>query len=1178
MFTPRSQQLLDAIKSRVVVADGAMGTMIQDASPSMDDFQNYEGCNEILNVTRPDIISSIHAQYLKAGAEAIETNTFGANFANLAEYGIEDRIEELALAGAQIARQVADDFSTDEKPRYVLGSVGPGTKLPSLGHEKFSVLRDAYQLQTVGLLNGGVDAILIETAQDLLQAKSAVIGAKRAMKALDIFVPIIVSVTIETTGTMLLGSEIGAALTALSALGIDSIGLNCATGPTEMSEHLRYLSKYSTLPVTVMPNAGLPILGPHGAHYPLNPSELATAQLQFVNDYGAGLVGGCCGTTPAHIQALAVAVAGKKPARPNLIVEPGLASLYQHQPFDQTMTYLSIGERTNANGSKAFREAMLQENWEECLEIARSQTREGAHLLDVCVDYVGRDGVRDARELVSRLATATTLPLVLDSTEPAVLEAGLECMGGRAMINSVNYEDGAGPTSRFARIMPLVVEHGAAVVALTIDEEGQARTAETKFAIADRLIKDLTQNWGMNLVDITVDTLTFPIATGQDETRRDGIETIEAIRRLNAAHPGVQSTLGISNISFGLSPAARHVLNSVFLHECVQAGLTSAIVHAARIMPLNQISQEQLDAAMGLIYDKREYDAEGNVSYDPLTHFLDVFSGVDSKAARQSRAEELAAMPLNERLQRRIIDGEKKGLEPDLDEAMANGMKALQIINEHLLEGMKVVGELFGKGEMQLPFVLQSAEVMKAAVAHLEPFIEKTEDEGKGRILLATVRGDVHDIGKNLVDIILSNNGFETVNIGIKQPINAILEAAEEHNVDVIGLSGLLVKSTQIMKENLEEMNLRGVAERWPVILGGAALTRAFVEQDLAEIFDGEVRYARDAFEGLRLMDALVKIKRGDTSVTLPPLKKRVVKPVSQLVHTVPDMMPDRSDVSSDNSIPTPPFWGSRVVKGIPLRDYASFLDERATFMGQWGLKPSRAEDGASYEELVETEGRPRLRAWMDRVQTEGLLEAAVAYGYFPAVSDGDDLVILHHGPEGASDGGSGGVPGTERMRFTFPRQARDRHLCLSDFVASKESGKIDVVPFQLVTMGNRVSEVANEIYAKNEYREYLELHGLSVQLTEALAEFWHARVREELGFSAEDPNEVEGLFKLDYRGARYSFGYPACPELEDRVKLVELLKPELIGVTLSEELQLHPEQSTDAMVLHHPEAKYFSV
>jgi 5-methyltetrahydrofolate--homocysteine methyltransferase len=1178
MFAPRSEALINAVRSRVVVADGAMGTMIQEANPTLEEFQGYEGCNEILNVTRPDIISGIHAQYLKAGAEAIETNTFGANFANLAEYDIQDRIEELAFAGAEVARQVADDFSTDEKPRWVLGSMGPGTKLPSLGHEKFAVLRDAYQLSARGLIRGGADAILIETAQDLLQAKSAVIGSKRAMAELNVQIPILVSVTIETTGTMLLGSEIGAALTALSALGIDAIGLNCATGPTEMSEHLRYLAKFSDLPVVVMPNAGLPILGPHGAHYPLTPSELATAQLQFVNDYGAGLVGGCCGTTPAHIAEVAAAVAGKVPSRPQLIDEPGLASLYQHQPFDQTMTYLSIGERTNANGSKAFREAMLAENWDECLEIARSQTREGAHLLDVCVDYVGRDGAKDARELVSRLATSTTLPLVLDSTEPAVLEAGLECMGGRAMINSVNYEDGDGPTSRFARIMPMVREHGAAVVALTIDEEGQARTADTKFAIAKRLIEDLTTNWGMRLVDITVDTLTFPIATGQDETRRDGIETIEAIRRLHEAFPGVQSTLGISNISFGLSPAARHVLNSVFLQECVKVGLTSAIVHAARIMPLSQIPAEQLEAALDLIYDRRTYDADGNITFDPLTRFLDVFSGVDSAANRQSRAEELAAMPLDQRLERRIIDGEKKGLEPDLDEALASGMTALGIINDHLLKGMQVVGELFGKGEMQLPFVLQSAEVMKTAVAHLEPFIEKTEDAGKGRILLATVRGDVHDIGKNLVDIILSNNGFETVNIGIKQPINEILRAAEEHDVDVIGMSGLLVKSTQIMRENLEEMNLRGVAERWPVILGGAALTRSFVEQDLAEIFDGEVRYARDAFEGLRLMDTIIKIKRGDTDAKLPELKKRVVQPKNLLVRTVPDMMPDRSDVSSDNEIPSPPFWGTRIIKGVPLRDYASFLDERATFMGQWGLKPSRAEDGASYEELVETEGRPRLRAWLEKIQTESLLEAAVVYGYFPAVSDGDDLVILHHGPEGATDGGSGGIPGTERLRFTFPRQARDRHLCLSDYIASKESGKIDVVPFQLVTMGNRVSEAANELYAANDYRNYLELHGLSVQLTEALAEFWHARVREELGFSAEDPAEVEGNFRLEYRGARYSFGYPACPELEDRVKLVELLKPEAIGVTLSEELQLHPEQSTDAMVLHHPEAKYFSV
>ena len=1178
MFTAHSQSLIEAIRSRVVVADGAMGTMIQEAAPSLVDFQNLEGCNEILNVTRPDIIQGIHAEYLRSGAEAIETNTFGANFANLAEYGIEDRIEELALAGAQIARAVADQFNTTEKPRWVLGSVGPGTKLPSLGHAAFSLLRDAYQTETRGLLNGGVDAILIETSQDLLQAKSAVIGAKRAMTETGVEVPILVSVTIETTGTMLLGSEIGAALTSLSALGIDAIGLNCATGPTEMSEHLRYLAKFSALPLVVMPNAGLPILGSNGAHYPLTPVELASAQLQFVSDYGAGLVGGCCGTTPAHIAALASAVARKVPHRPTLVNEPGLASLYQHQPFDQTMTYLSIGERTNANGSKAFREAMIAENWDECIEIAKSQTREGAHFLDVCVDYVGRDGARDARELVSRLATATTLPLVLDSTEPAVLEAGLECMGGRAMINSVNYEDGDGPKSRFARIMPIVKEHGAAVVALTIDETGQARTAETKFEIAKRLIEDLTTNWGMALADITVDTLTFPIATGQDETRRDGIETIEAIRRLNLAYPGVQTTLGISNISFGLNPAARHVLNSVFLHECVKVGLSSAIVHAARILPLNQIPAEQLTAALELIYDKREYDADGIVVYDPLTNYLDVFSGVDSAATRLSRAQELAAMPLDQRLERRIIDGEKKGLEADLDEAMATGKTALVIINDHLLKGMQIVGELFGSGEMQLPFVLQSAEVMKTAVAHLEPFIEKSDDSGKGKILLATVRGDVHDIGKNLVDIILSNNGFETVNIGIKQPINEILRAAEEHSVDVIGMSGLLVKSTQIMRENLEEMNLRKVSAQWPVILGGAALTRAFVEQDLAEIYDGEVRYARDAFEGLRLMDALVKIKRGDTTVKLPPLKKRLVQPKNVLIRTEPQNMPARSDVAIDNTLPTPPFWGTRIVKGVPLRDYSSFLDERATFMGQWGLKPSRADGSASYEELVETEGRPRLRAWLEKIQTESLLEAAVVYGYFPAYSEGDDLVILHHGAEGSTDGGSGGVPGTERLRFTFPRQARDRHLCLSDFVKPKSSGEIDVVPFQLVTMGNRVSEAANELYAENDYRNYLELHGLSVQLTEALAEFWHTRIRDELGFSAEDPAEIEGHFKLDYRGARYSFGYPACPELEDRIKLVELLKPESIGVTLSEELQLHPEQSTDAMILHHPEAKYFSV
>ncbi|MCX6485608.1 MAG: methionine synthase [Rhodoluna sp.] len=1175
MFSSRSQNFLDAIKSRVVVADGAMGTMIQDANPSMDDFEQLEGCNEVLNITRPELIAGIHRQYFAAGAEAVETNTFGANFANLAEYGIESRIEELSEAGARLARSVAEEFGENH---WVLGSIGPGTKLPTLGHETFAKLRDAYQSQCLGLINGGADALLVETTQDLLQTKSAIIGAKRAMAASGVKLPIVVSVTIETTGTMLLGSEIGAALTTLGALGIDAIGLNCATGPTEMSEHLRYLSKFSNLPISVMPNAGLPILSGNGAYYPLSPSELAAAQVAFVKEFGAGLVGGCCGTTPEHIRQIAEAVKSVKPGRPSFDSDPGLASLYQHQPYDQIATYLSIGERTNANGSKAFREAMLSENWNECVEIAKSQTRDGAHALDVCVDYVGRDGVADMRAVVSRFATSSTLPLVLDSTEPSVIEAGLESYGGRALINSVNYEDGAAPKSRFHRMMTLAKEHGAAVVALTIDETGQARTAEHKLEIARRLVSDITENWGLSVSDIVVDTLTFPIATGQDETRRDGIETIEAIRTLHQEFPKIQSTLGISNISFGLNPAARQVLNSVFLNECVKVGLTAAIVHSAKILPLNQIPQEQLEASMNLIYDAREYDEDGNVSFDPLSHFLDVFSGVDSAATKISRAEELAAMPLNARLRQRIIDGERKGLEADLDEAITEGQSALGIINEHLLSGMQEVGELFGRGEMQLPFVLQSAEVMKTAVAHLEPLIEKTDESGKGKILLATVRGDVHDIGKNLVEIILSNNGYDTVNLGIKQPINDILAAAEEHNVDVIGLSGLLVKSTLIMRENLEEMNSRGVSKKYPVILGGAALTRAFVEEDLSAIFDGEVRYARDAFEGLRLMDTIMQVKRGVPGAELPTLRKRRVSSESKLVLTPENEMPSRSDVSITNEIPKPPFWGNRVVKGIPLRDYASFLDERATFMGQWGLKPGRDKDGLSYEDLVESEGRPRLRALLERVQTEGLMNASVVYGYFPAYSDGNDLVILHHPSEGSTDGGSGAEPFTERLRFTFPRQARDRHLCLSDFVASKESGQIDVVPFQLVTMGDRISEVTSVLYAENKYREYLELHGLSVQLTEALAEFWHQRVRSELGFSSEDPSDVDSLFKLDYRGARYSFGYPACPELEDRVKLIELLKPESVGVVLSEELQLHPEQSTDAMILHHPEAKYFSV
>ncbi|MFH9128586.1 methionine synthase [Streptomyces griseoaurantiacus] len=1154
----RTDALREALATRVVVADGAMGTMLQAQDPTLEDFQGLEGCNEVLNITRPDIVRSVHEAYFSVGVDCVETNTFGANHTAATEYEIADRVHELSEAGARIAREVADEHGArDGRQRWVLGSIGPGTKLPTLGHVGYTTIRDGYQANAEGLLAGGADALIVETTQDLLQTKASVLGARRAMAATGTEVPLLVSMAFETTGTMLLGSEIGAALTALEPLGIDMIGLNCSTGPAEMSEHLRYLTRHSRIPLLCMPNAGLPVLTKDGAHFPLDAEGLADAQETFVQDYGLSLIGGCCGTTPEHLRQVVERVRETTPAERSPQPEPGAASLYQTVPFRQDTAYLAIGERTNANGSKKFRDAMLEGRWDDCVEMARDQIREGAHMLDLCVDYVGRDGVADMRELAGRFATASTLPIVLDSTEVDVLRAGLEMLGGRAVINSVNYEDGAGPESRFAKVTALAKEHGAALIALTIDEEGQARTAEKKVEIAERLIEDLTDNWGIHEEDILVDCLTFTICTGQEESRKDGLATIEGIRRLKERHPKVQTTLGLSNISFGLNPAARILLNSVFLDECVRAGLDSAIVHASKILPIARFDEEQVTTALDLIHDRRR---EG---YDPLQKLMQLFEGATAKSLKAGKAEELAALPLDERLKRRIIDGEKNGLEADLDEALES-RPALAIVNETLLDGMKVVGELFGSGQMQLPFVLQSAEVMKTAVAHLEPHMEKSDEAGKGTIVLATVRGDVHDIGKNLVDIILSNNGYNVVNLGIKQPVSAILEAAEEHKADVIGMSGLLVKSTVIMKENLEELNQRGMATDFPVILGGAALTRAYVEQDLHEIYEGEVRYARDAFEGLRLMDALIGVKRGVPGAKLPELRQRRVRAATVEIEDRPEEGAVRSDVATDNPVPAPPFRGSRVIKGIQLKEYAGWLDEGALFKGQWGLKQARTGEGPTYEELVEREGRPRLRGLLDRLQTDNLLEAAVVYGYFPCVSKDDDLIVLDE-------------DGNERTRFTFPRQRRGRRLCLADFFRPEESGEVDVVGFQVVTVGSRIGAETAKLFEANAYRDYLELHGLSVQLAEALAEYWHARVRGELGYAGEDPAAMEDMFALKYRGARFSLGYGACPDLEDRAKIAELLKPERIGVHLSEEFQLHPEQSTDAIVIHHPEAKYFN-
>ena len=1152
-----------------------MGTMLHAAEPTLDDFQGHEGCVEILNLTLPDVVRGVHDAYLSAGADCVETNTFGANLTALGEYGLSDRIFELSQAGARLAREVADGHSTADRPRFVLGSMGPGTKLPTLGHTTFATLRDAYQVNAAGLLAGGADALIIETCQDLLQVKAAVIGARRAIAASGREVALVCHVTVETTGTMLLGSEIGAALTALEPLGIDLIGMNCATGPAEMSEHLRYLSQNARVPLSVMPNAGLPELTADGARFPLTPAEMAEAMRRFVGEYGARLVGGCCGSTPEHIRHVRAAVDETEPAVRAVRPDAGVSSIYHHVPFAQDASVLMVGERTNANGSKAFRDAMLAGDFQRCVEIARDQARDGSHMLDLCVDYVGRDGAEDMREIAGRFATASTLPIMLDSTEPNVVEAGLEMLGGRCIVNSVNFEDGDGPTSRYARVMPIVAEHGAAVVALTIDEEGQARTAEWKVRVAARLIDDLTGRWGLRVSDILVDCLTFPISTGQEETRRDGIETIEAIRLIAERFPGINFTLGISNISFGLNPAARQVLNSVFLHECQQAGLTSAIVHASKILPMSKIPDEQREVALDMVYDRRR---EG---YDPLSKFIDLFEGVDMASARASRAEELAALPLDERLQRRIIDGERNGLEADLDAALTK-RPALAIINDTLLAGMKTVGELFGSGQMQLPFVLQSAEVMKMAVAYLEPHMEKADDGGKGRIVLATVRGDVHDIGKNLVDIILTNNGYEVVNIGIKQPINAILDAAEENNADAIGMSGLLVKSTVIMKENLQEMDARGVSARWPVLLGGAALTRAYVEDDLRDLFGGEVHYARDAFEGLSLMDTVMAAKRGETRG-----RRRGPRAQAGRAAGAPGTAPFHSGRQ--------PAGSGRLVRS--LRRGRRRADPHGAVLRHPGRQghPARPTTRPCW-----TNGP---RSWASGAcARHGAARVRRTRSWSrPRAGPGCGTGWTDSSPTRCSrprwcTGTSRATPRATRW-WCWTRTARpsgpgspSRASAPNAGCASPTSsglrtsdGQLDVIAMQLVTVGRPVSEYAEKLRAAHQYRDYFEVHGLSVQLAEALAEHWHRRIRSELtlptgeSLASFDPPDLAGILATDYRGCRYSFGYAACPDLEDRAKISALLEPERIGVVLSEEFQLDPEQSTDAIVVHHPDASYFN-
>ena len=1169
---------LDTLSDRIVVFDGAMGTNLHAQDLSVDDYggPQFEGCPEHLLITMPDAVEKVHAGFLEVGCDVLETDSFGSTSIVLAEYQIAHLAYELNVKAAQLAKRVAADFSTPEKPRWVAGSMGPTTKLPTLGHISFLDMKASYREQARGLLDGGADLLIVETCQDILQTKAALAAIFEEFESSKRRVPVIAQVTIEAFGTMLMGTEIGAALTALEPFPIDVLGMNCATGPQQMSDNVRYLCQNWARAVSVIPNAGIPEnVGGH-AVFKETPESLAKELLHFARDLGVNIVGGCCGTTPAHLKAVVEAVKDLAPLSREVQRTPASSSIFIQQPYRQDTSFLIVGERVNASGSKKMRDLLNVEDWDGLVSLAREQEREGAHVLDVNVDFVGRDGEKDMHALASRLVTNVKIPLMFDSTEWQKMEAGLQHAGGKCILNSTNYEDGE---PRFAKVLQLAKEYGAGVVIGTIDEEGMARTAEGKFNIAKRAYDQATTKYGIPADDIFFDSLALPISTGIEEDRRNALETIEGIRRIKNELPGVFTILGVSNTSFGLNPASRIVLNSVFLHEAVAAGLDSAIVNASKIEPLNRIEERQLKVALDLIYDRREFD--GDVcTYDPLGEFTKLFEGVTAK----SKKKEARGETVEERLKYHIIDGEKLGLEANLKLALES-YSALDIINNILLEGMKVVGDLFGSGQMQLPFVLQSAEAMKTAVRFLEPFMEKKGGAtAKGTMVLATVKGDVHDIGKNLVDIILTNNGYRVINLGIKQTIDAILSAYEEHRADAVGMSGLLVKSTLIMKENLEVMNERGIEV--PVVLGGAALTRRYVEDDLKSLYKGTLFYARDAFAGLHTMDKLMNGGReerphpavGTQASSLPieepdellaeeaklGVRKSArprgsTKTLGDTTHTL------RSDVRSDVPIPAPPFFGSRVVQDIPLEDVFAYINETALFKGQWQFKQGR-KSAEEYQAFVAEQVRPVFEELKDRSERDGLLVPKAVYGYFHCQSSANDLIVYDNDAE------------TEWVRFTFPRQPSGKRLCLADYFASVESGRVDVVAFHLVTVGRRASEYSQELFKSDNYADYLYFHGLSVESAEALAELWHKRIRQEFDIADHDAKNLNELFRQGYQGSRFSFGYPACPNLEDQAKLFELLDPSRIDVELTEEFQLDPEQSTSAIIIHHPEARYFSI
>ncbi len=1178
---------LNGPKHPVLVFDGAMGTSLQSQNLTAEDFggAEYEGCNEYLVHTKPSAVAKVHEAFLAVGADVIETDTFGGTSIVLAEYDLADQAYYLNKTAAELAKACANKYSTPEKPRFVAGSMGPGTKLPTLGHIDFDTLKNAYVEQVEGLYDGGADLLLVETCQDVLQIKAALNAIEEVFQQKGQRLPLMVSVTMETMGTMLVGTEINAVVSILQPYKIDILGLNCATGPDLMKPHIKYLSENSPFIVSCIPNAGLPENVGGQAHYRLTPVELKMALMHFIEDLGVQIIGGCCGTRPDHIQALAELSQGLTPKSRHYHYEPSAASIYSTQPYIQDNSFLIVGEKLNASGSKKCRELLNAEDWDSLVSMAKAQVKEGAHILDVNVDYVGRDGVRDMHQLASRLVNNVTLPLMLDSTEWEKMEAGLKVAGGKCILNSTNYEDGE---PRFYQVLDLAKKYGAGVVIGTIDEEGMGRTAEKKFQIAKRAYYGAIE-YGIPPYEIFFDPLALPISTGIEEDRENGKATIEAMRRIRQELPECHILLGVSNISFGLNPAARQVLNSVFLNEAMQVGMDGAIVSANKILPLAKIEPEYQQICRDLIYDNRRFDGDICV-YDPLTKLTELFAGKTTKKDPSSNAN----LPVEERLKQHIIDGERLGLEEALKQALQD-YPPLDIINIFLLDGMKVVGELFGSGQMQLPFVLQSAQTMKAAVAFLEPFMEKKEGDNnaKGTFIIATVKGDVHDIGKNLVDIILTNNGYRVINLGIKQPVENIIEAYKEHKADCIAMSGLLVKSTAFMKENLEVFNEKGITV--PVILGGAALTPKFVHDDCQKTYKGQVIYGKDAFSDLHFMDKLMPAKAGgqwdDSKGFLAEFAEAEKTPVvAEELKVNPDTIFTDGSVNQELVIdsrrseavavdiprPTPPFWGTKILTAaeIPIEEVFWYLDLQALFVGQWQFRKPQSQSKQEYDQFLQEKVHPILAAWKEKIVKENLLNPTLIYGYFPCQSSGNSLLI--YDPESIQAGEK-----PENLQsiaiFEFPRQKSGRRLCIADFFAPQESGIIDVFPMQAVTVGEIATEYAKSLFDANEYTEYLYYHGMAVQTAEAMAEWTHTRIRRELGFAEFDPDNIRDILQQRYQGSRYSFGYPACPNIQDQYKQLALLGCDRIGMSMDESEQLYPEQSTTAIITYHPTAKYFS-